>query len=123
MSGRQSDVENLFAAFADQRIDRRHLLERALALGFSAPIAAALVAACGGASKEGAGVQTAQQGTTPAAAPAGGKLTIRATHDLSNVDPANWVTHADEALADSIYEGLITYKPGTFDVVNTLADT
>ena len=43
--------------------------------------------------------------------------------DIANLDPAFYVSQDDVIVADCILEGLVTFKPGTFDVVNNLADT
>ena len=37
--------------------------------------------------------------------------------------PAFFPTEADEVVTGCIHEGLVTFKPGTFDVVNCLAET
>ena len=42
---------------------------------------------------------------------------------MANVDPAFWVSHVDAAIGDAVYEGLVSFKPGTWNVVNTLAET
>ncbi len=62
----------------------------------------------------------------PAAPPAqatGGTLRIRLLNDIINLDPPFIPAAADEIVDFGIFEGLIAYKPGTWDVVNQLAET
>jgi peptide/nickel transport system substrate-binding protein len=45
------------------------------------------------------------------------------TSDVSNMDPAFIPTVEDENVAYSVYQGLVGFKPGTYDLVNVLAET
>jgi peptide/nickel transport system substrate-binding protein len=118
-------VARLVDAYADRRIDRREFLRGAFALGLSLPAAAALLAACGG------GEETAEQTpitargdtTTPTVAEVPDWLTIRLVNDVSNMDPANVPTTPDAIVMNCVNEGLVTFKPNTFEVVNHLAET
>lgn len=103
-----------------RRIDRRQFFRRAAALGISVPAAAAILAACVG----GTG-SPANGSATPevAGGPTAGTLRIRIENDIASLDPAFIPTGVDGAVCTSINEGLVTYKPGTFDIVNQLADT
>jgi peptide/nickel transport system substrate-binding protein len=107
-------VERLVDEYASRRIDRRQFVRRAAALGLSLPAVSALIAACGG-------------GGGGAAGGGGGGLSktlrIRLTFDVQNMDPATWVGQTDEAVFCNVCEGLVTYKPGTLEVVNQLAET
>jgi len=42
--------------------------------------------------------------------------------DINNLDPAFWPSSTDEMVMDNIGQGLVSYKPGTWEVVNVLAD-
>ena len=132
-------VDRLVGDLVARRIDRRQFVQRAIALGLSVPSVGALLAACGGDDGEGggtagggpttagtgtAGTGTARTGTTAKAegdVPA--KLTVRIPNDIANLDPAFYPASADEYVFTNIGEGLVSYKPGTFEVVNRLAET
>lgn len=49
-------------------------------------------------------------------------LRTRVANDLLNVDPAFTGVLADEIISASIFEGLVGFDPGTWDVVNVLAE-
>jgi peptide/nickel transport system substrate-binding protein len=89
-------------------VDRRRFLGQLAAAGLTVSAAEALL---GGATADAAEVA------------AGSKLRLRATVDISNVDPAFWPTHVDSWISLSTMEGLITSRPGTFDNINCLAET
>ena len=40
---------------------------------------------------------------------------------MMNPDPAVWAGFADDPIMRCVYEGLVSYKPGTWELVNTLA--
>ncbi len=92
-------------------IDRRRFLTRAAALGAALPSAGALLSAC---ADESSGVGEV-----------GDTLRLRLVGDMTNVDPAFFAdTSVDEPIMASVFEGLITYKPGaeSYEVVNQLAE-
>ena len=117
-------VDRLVSDLAARRIDRRQFVQRALALGISLPGAGALMAACGG-DDDRAADTTAGATTTTAgeAAEVPDTLKIRLVSDISNLDPAFYPSSVDEATFAAVSEGLVTYKPGTFEIVNQLAET
>lgn len=95
------------------QFDRQALLARAAALGLTGAAATAFA-----------------DSLTPAAfaessgrAAGGGTLRMRLENDISNLDPAFFPTEADEVVTGCVHEGLVTFKPGTFDVVNCLAES
>ena len=49
-------------------------------------------------------------------------LKIRLEGEPTNGDPAFWIG-GEEDIMLSVYEGLVSYKPGTWEVVNTLAES
>lgn len=98
------------------RVTRREFLLQAMALGFSLSAAGAILSACGSSSTGGA----ASPSAAPASVPA---IRMRTEFDMANVDPAFWVSTGDAAIGDAVYEGLVSFSPGTWDVVNTLAET
>ncbi len=111
-------LPGLVEELSSGRITRRAFLMKALALGVSLPIAGAVLAACG------SGTTSSSSSASPGASAASVALmTMRTDLDMANVDPAFWVSHVDAAIGDAIYEGLVSFKPGTWDVVNTLAET
>jgi peptide/nickel transport system substrate-binding protein len=74
-------------------------------------------------------VATQAEAPTPTPAPAqpqaptGPKvLKIRLPSDPTTADPAFWIG-TEEPIMLSVYEGLVSYKPGTWELVNTLAET
>lgn len=95
---------------------RGQFLRRASALGLTMSGAASLLAACGG---------QAESGSSAAAGPSkiGRTLRIGSDFDITNLDPAFWTGHADDEIMGSVYEGLVQYKPGTWEVANILAES
>ena len=123
-------VDRLVSDLLARRIDRRQFVRLAVALGLSLPTASALLAACAPASPSASGQATAAASATGAAsavpsasAAVPAKLTLRLTADIANLDPAFYPSSVDESVYTGIYEGLVAWKPGTFDVVNQLAAT
>lgn len=110
MSPSPNDVSSLIRDYSASRIDRREFLTRSLALGLSASAASAILAACGSTS-----------GSSPAKPPTT-TLTYRPEVDIANLDPAFIVSQDDEIIGDCIYEGLVSYRPGTWEIVNHLAE-
>jgi peptide/nickel transport system substrate-binding protein len=139
MASGDDRAENIVNDYVQRRIDRRQFFQRAAALGISMGAASALLAACGGgeeaappaAPAEPAPAGTEPTGTQPAAtepaatgaAEASGPLRIHLLNDIINMDNAFYPAGADELASQGTYEGLITYKPGTWEVVNVLAET
>jgi peptide/nickel transport system substrate-binding protein len=117
MSSTADGVENLIDAFKGRRIDRGQFLRRAVGLGLSFPAATALLAACGGGSSGGTG------GGGSGAPKGPDILKVRILNDIANLDPAFWPASADVQVAYPIMEGLITYKYGSTETVNVLAET
>ena len=125
-------VDRLVSDLLARRIDRRQFVRLAMALGLSLPSASALLAACAPASPSASGQSTAAASATGAAsavpsasgqAAVPAKLTLRLTADIANLDPAFYPGSVDESVYAGIYEGLVAWKPGTFEVVNQLAAT
>jgi peptide/nickel transport system substrate-binding protein len=133
----EDGAKHLVDDFLARRIDRRQFLRRAAAAGISLSAASALLAACGGeeaaappSATEPSGTEpagTAPSATEPAATEPGvaegGTLKIRLLNDIINMDPPFIPASADETSAFGVFEGLVTYKPGTWEVVNQLAET
>ena len=92
-------------------IDRRQFVMRGAALGAMLTGSSSLLAACGGGTS-----------LTSGSGAAGGAITIGADTPTS-FDPAFAAYYTDLMVDGAVYEGLITYKPGTYDVVNQLAET
>jgi peptide/nickel transport system substrate-binding protein len=113
----QRDVEGLMDDYMERRIGRRQFMARAAGLGLSLSAAGTLLAACGSSSPTGGG---SGGGAT---AKVGGTLRMRMLNDMSAADPAFWLTFGDELIINTINEGLVTYKPGTYERVNQLAET
>src|SRR5947208_2969829 len=111
MSSRSDPVEGLVAEYVDGRIDRRQFFRRAAALGLSLPAASALFASR---------AEAAAGGVTESSA-AAGTLRIRMLNDIANLDPAFYPTLDDSNVSVAVNEGLVTFRPGTFQVVNQLA--
>jgi peptide/nickel transport system substrate-binding protein len=101
-------VERLVDDYVTRSIDRRQFFKRTGALGLSLSAASTLLAACGSSN-------TVVPGK-------GGTLRIRMLNDMSAADPAYWLTFGDELVINTINEGLVTYKPGTYERVNQLAE-
>ncbi len=115
MASRGDPVEGLVAEYVEGRIDRRQFLRRAAALGLTLPAASALLAGTGG-------TAAAATGAADESGAAAGTLRIRMLNDIANLDPAFYPTLDDSNVSVAVNEGLVTFKPGTFQVVNQLAD-
>jgi peptide/nickel transport system substrate-binding protein len=117
MTANPNQVRSLVDEYVTKRIDRRQFLARALSLGLSAPAAGMILAACGSSSSSSSGrpASSAKPPTTT--------ITYRPETDIQNLDPAFFVSQDDSIISDCVNEGLITYKPGSFDVVNCLAES
>ncbi len=110
-----SDIGSLVGEYASRRIDRRQFLARAVGLGVSASAAGILIDALDSpAASAAARARTSKPPTTT--------LTYRPQDDIEDLDPAAWDSQDDEIVMYCIFEGLVTYKPGTWDVVNCLAE-
>ncbi len=91
-------------------IDRREFMLRGAALGALLTGSSGWLAACGGGTSLTSGGK------------AGGSITVGADTP-TGFDPAFAQYYSDLMVDGAVYEGLITYKPGTYDVVNQLAET
>jgi peptide/nickel transport system substrate-binding protein len=89
-------------------LTRQRLLQRAVALG-AAPTLLSVAAACGGGSVAAGG---GSAGSTLRVLPNGAPTTF---------DPARWTVAVDQWALQCIYEGLVTFRPGTTEVANVLA--
>jgi len=116
MASRLDAMQDLVQGACSGQLTRRQFLQRAAVLGLSVSAAGSLLAACGGGSSSGAA-------STSASPQALGTLTARSTLEVGTLDPANWSSPVDVYTLDAISEGLVSYKPGTWEVVNTLAET
>jgi peptide/nickel transport system substrate-binding protein len=117
MTAEPNEIRSLVGDLLENRIDRRQFLSRAVALGLSGTVASALLAACGSASSS-SGSSSGTSGKPPTTT-----LTYRPLVDIQNLDPAFYVSQDDYIITDCIYEGLVTFRPGTWDVVNQLAES
>jgi peptide/nickel transport system substrate-binding protein len=116
MASRLDVMQDLVQGVCSGRLTRRQFLQRAAVLGLSVSAAGSLLAACGG----GSGGGTASTSASPQAL---GTLTARSTLEVGTLDPANWSSPVDVYTLDALSEGLVSYKPGTWEVVNTLAES
>jgi peptide/nickel transport system substrate-binding protein len=114
MTAKPNEIMSLIGEYSAKRIDRRQFLGRALGLGLSASAASAILAACG-TSSSGSPSASAKPPTTT--------LTYRPQNDIQNLDPAFEVSQDDNIIEFCVYEGLVTFKPGTWQVVNQLAES
>ena len=127
-------------------INRRDFVKRATALGFSAPVIAAALAACGGSSTKstattagGAGATTAtsaitvNQNASPAAAgspaatqassgPAGGSVTLARGTDSDNLDPVTNDGNVNIWIFMNIYDQLVKVADNGIDLSPDLAE-
>jgi peptide/nickel transport system substrate-binding protein len=116
---RTDRITHLVDDLTERRIDRRTFFQRATALGLSVPAAGALFAACGG----GGGSSSGGSGGTGGASVSTKLLRVHLDEDMENLDPAVEPGHSDTEVGENIFEGLVTFKPGTWETVNQLAET
>ena len=125
-SNRQEKLSCLISDLTERRIDRRSFITKVTALGITMSAASMLLAACGGGGSTTAGGGAASSGAAASVAvPEGAtkQLVHRYMIDMAVTDPALWPAMEDAQIIDCVNEGLISFKPGTFEVVNTLAET
>ena len=96
-------------------LDRRQLLGR------GAAVAAALGAAGVGALADAQDAPA--QGATPTASGSWGVLKLRTPEDLGSADPAFDSNNTDGFVTKSVFEGLVGFRAGSWDVVNVLAES
>ena len=113
MSRTSDDLGRLVGDYVADRIDRRVFLQRSFALGLSASAAGSLLAGCGGGD---GGEETAEKVKTAL-------LRLHLDEDIQNLDPAIQPGHADSNVAANIFQNLVSFKPGTYDQVNELAES
>jgi len=122
--GKGDELQGLVSDFVGQRLDRRAFIAKAAALGLTMTTISMLIAACGGGEGGSTGGGEATGGAN-VEVPEGAtkQLIFRTQFETASLDPAMWPTTNDGQLIDCINEGLVAFKPGTFDVVNCLAET
>lgn len=124
MVGQRMASEGETREMGPGRITRRTVLKRALALGVSAPVLSALLAACGGSSESnngsgasgnGAGSTATSDTSGNGGSSSGERPTLRyglEAADLSTLDPHFAATTNDRTVVDMVFNALIRYKPG-----------
>jgi peptide/nickel transport system substrate-binding protein len=118
MASRTDAMQDLVERACSGQLTRRQFLQRAAILGLSLTAAGNLLAACGG-NDSGDGASASASSSAAAL----GTMYVRSTLEVGTLDPANWSSPVDVYTLDAISEGLVSYKPGTWEVVNTLAET
>ena len=116
MSPDPRKVSTLVGDLLAERIDRRQFLSRAVALGLSTSAASACL-------PRAVRPPAARISTSSASAIGTKTLTYRPEVDIANLDPAFFVSQDDFDHRRLHPRGSRQLPPGTFDVVNTLADT
>lgn len=109
-----------------KQISRRRFLKYAgvgtagamLGLAGCAPTAPAPVPAPGAAPT----TAPAAPAAAPAAPAAARVVKIRLYSDIQNLDPANRTSNNDEVVMDALYSRLVKYAPGTYELINDLAE-
>ena len=119
MAQAHDSIDELLRSLNRGGMSRREFLQRAALLGVSVSVAGSLLSACG----SGGSSATPSASGTAAGGKSLGTLNVRSTLEVGILDPANWSSPVDVYVLDAISEGLVSYKPGTWEVVNTLADT
>jgi peptide/nickel transport system substrate-binding protein len=98
------------------RFNRRDVLGRAAAFGLAGSIAPALVASdVAEASPSTAAARTSSLG--------GSSLRVLPAGAPTTFDPGRWTVNIDHWAMSCLFEGLVTFRPGTTRVVNQLAQS
>lgn len=105
---KEAPIDSLVDRFTSGRIGRREFLKGTAALGLSLSSAGALLAACGGESG------TSERSTD--------LLNVHIGADIGSLDPAFQPSQQDFEVAFNIFQNLVAYKPGTWELVNELAE-
>lgn len=111
---REQPAEPLTTDGEAKSLTRVQFLRRAGAFGLTMTGAASVLAACG---------SDTDGGPSPSARKVQKTLRIGTDFDITNLDPAFWTGHADDQIMVNVYEGLVQYKPGTWEVANVLAES
>lgn len=98
---------NLADRYLSDRIGRRDFLKGAATLGLSISSVGVLLTAC-------QDQESAEQSTD--------LLSLHLGQDMENLDPAFQVGRADYVVSFNIFQNLVAYKPGTWELVNELAE-
>ena len=120
MAQARNSIDELLQSLSRGSLSRREFLQRAALLGVSVSAAGSLLSACGSGSSSSASPSVS---ATAAGGKSLGTLNVRSTLEVGFLDPANWSSPVDVYTLAAIHEGLVSYKPGTWQVVNTLAET
>ncbi len=102
-------------------ISRREFIRMAALLGISASSLSTFLAACAPKPTVSPGETPVPPTQTPSAEPK--ILRLRMESDIKNVDPAFHPASPDTATLHCVNEGLVSYRPGTWDVENVLAES
>lgn len=108
LQGEEFSVRDLAARDVLGPMDRRQFLKGAVLLGVSASSAGVLLSSC----KE---ESDSEQVSTDV-------LRLHLSLDIDNLDPAFQTGRADFVVAFNIFQNLVAYKPGTFELANELAE-
>jgi len=117
-----SGVRRLVEEYRGRQIDRGEFIRRVMAFGLSASAAGTLLAACGGGGQEAATTPETAAATGGATSAQAKTLRARSGGDATGFDPAFWGTYLDSSTDSLLYEGLLAFKPGTFETTNLLAE-
>jgi peptide/nickel transport system substrate-binding protein len=113
VTGSTAELE-LIHEFLSARVSRRDFLAKATMLGLSASTIGFALSACGSSPTTSAPVSSKPPTKT---------LTWRPFADVENVDPALLPGLEDPPYSWCLFEGLITVRPGKYEVVNCLAES
>ena len=103
----RDQVDELVRRYASQPIGRRQFFKDAAAIGISLSAAGPLLTACVRDSGESLSTE---------------RLQAHLDMDIDNMDPAFHAGHAEGNVSVNIFENLVAFKPGTFELVNELAE-
>ena len=102
-------------------LDRRAFLRGTGSLLVAGSLGGAILSACEVAEDRGDVPGTAGAGGTAGGA-ASGTLDVRIVDDIRNLDPAFMPGTVDDAVMLNVAENLVTFRPGTTELVNELAE-
>lgn len=119
---KKSNLQRLIDDFSTGRVTRREFVVRGVAAGLSVGAVGSLLAGCG--KDDSGGSTTTAGGTTTSGGVAtmGGAIKIGQSTAVASLDPAFALGPADLSVASCVFEGLVAFKPGTYELENVLAE-
>ncbi len=118
----KSNPQRLIDDVSTGRLTRRQFVARGLAAGLSMGAVGSLLAGCGRDDDGGSTTTAGGTATTGGAKAMGGAIKIGQSTPVQSLDPAFALGPADLSVASCVFEGLVAFRPGSYELENVLAE-